>query len=81
MSPGPSVYIITYENHHQIIASGASHAGLEGRSRGALLMQDAVNLSLCDTEGEASRALGAASSSATAALSGHHGHGDPSSLQ
>ena len=43
MSPGPSVYIITYENHHQIIASGASHAGLEGRSRGALLMQDVMN--------------------------------------
>ena len=43
MSPGPSVYIITYENHHRTIASGASHAGLEGHSRGALLIQDAVN--------------------------------------
>ena len=74
MSPGPSVYIITYDYHHQTIA--------EGRSRGALLMQDTVNPSeVFVTQKEASRELGAASSSATAALSGHHGHGDPSSLQ
>ena len=37
------MYIITYENHHWTVASGASHAGLEGHSRGALLIQDAVN--------------------------------------
>ena len=72
MSAGPSVCIITYENHQQARASGASHAGLEGHSRGALLIQDAVNPSeVCDTEGGASGELGAslrASSTVTETL-------------